>query len=175
MENKTIGIILGVAIAVFIGAMLIQVIASSTQDRTTLTTKTENIDISAARLAGGTINESKTFTLATGVGDWRNDYSECIPQTIVLTNQTGGKLTDPTDYVYVYNGGTLTFADSVNINSSLANNTIATYDYCPDGYVAQSWGRNVLNLIVGFFAFALLGVVIYLVYYIFKANNIDIS
>lgn len=162
--------ILAAFIMLIVGLSLIVVVAGNNNSITELTTKTETVNIAPARLAAGAINTTYAFTLDTGLSNWRNDYSECIPTTITFKNQTGGTLTDPTDYVYTYNvpSGQLTLENVANLNDTTSNTTTATYSYCPDGYMALNWGRTSLDTTLGLFAVGLMLGAVALTVSIFK-------
>lgn len=171
VEVKTLvsGAIIALIVTAFIGALAVE-----SQRVTTLTTQTETVNIAPARLAAGAINETYTFTLNTGVANWRNEYSECIPTTITYTNQTSGTLTDPTHYVYTYNAGTLTLKNVLSLNTSSLNTTSATYNYCPNNYLASSWGRTLLNTTPGLIAIGLLVAMVAIAYVLLKKEGIGV-
>lgn len=173
MENKTTSKLIAGFVALIIGIVLSTSLASLTNEKTNLTTQSETINIANARYgAAGTINESYTFTLSTGVANWRNDYSECIPTTIIYKNQSGATMTDPTNYVYTYNVGTLTLKNTEALNLSGSNTTTTTYAYCPNEYVSSSWARTGLTTTVGLFALGLFLTAVGLFYSVAKDTGI---
>lgn len=155
-------------VTLILGAVLVGVIATNSLAVTQKTVQTETVNIAAAVLDGGTINESTTFTLNT-IPAWRVDQTDCYPTSIVYKNQSGQTLTADTDYVFT-SPSTLTLKDTLALNSTLGANNVTTaeYAYCQDGYLAQGWSRTITNLIAGFFALALLGASLGLFYSLAK-------
>jgi len=120
----------------------------------------------------GTINATYPIaTLANAVYTGKQGYSECLVSTIVYKNQSGATLTDPTNYVFVMDVATLTLRPSVGINNSKFNTTTATYSYCADGYVG-GWAQTTLRLVPGFFALALFGVALFVMYNVLQKEGI---
>ena len=157
MADSTLAKILAAFLLLIVGISLVVVAADSTNDVTEKTTKTESVSIASARNATGGLDNTVQISLDTGVNNWRNDYEECIPTTIVFKNQTGQEVTDPTDYAYVYNTGKITVNNVENLNRTAAGNTTsAEYTYCQDGYVTVAWGRTALDTGIGLFGVALM-------------------
>ncbi len=190
MNNKTMGLIVTYAVLVIMGIIFIGVISDSTLARTTLTTTTEQVDISEARLTLGGINNSYVFHLKNGcpmATPWRTDLgTECELSNGGVKNVSKDTLTDPDDYVFVTNGGICTeqssgdlhFVNSTTMNNSVSfaggNLTNVTYSYCADGYVT-GWSAVVLNLVPGFIALAILIGGAFLIFYVFKEEGVKIE
>lgn len=103
------------------------------------------------------INTSYQFTLNTGAGTPKSDFSECVADSINYNNQTGTTLTSGTDYTYTRATGILTLFNTASLNSTAAGNTTtASYSYCQDGYVTLGWARTSLDTTIGLFGIALL-------------------
>jgi len=120
----------------------------------------------------GTINATYPIaTLANAIYTGNQGYGECLVSTIVYKNQSGATLTDPTNYVFVMDVATLTLRPSVGINNSKFNTTTATYSYCADGYVG-GWAQTTLRLVPGFFALALFGVALFVMYNVLQKEGI---
>ena len=161
-------------ILIVVGLALVSQIATSGQAITTLQYQTDTLNIGTARLDPGAINESKEYTaLATYpfVGTWKNDYSECRVQTLVLKNESGFTWAAATDYVYTPTTNKISFVDSTNVQRG-GNVTTLTYGYCSDTYLSQGWSRSIINLVPGLFAIALLGVGVGLFYSLAKDAEI---
>jgi hypothetical protein len=96
-----------------------------------------------------------------------------------MKNQTGGILTDGVDYNWVDDGsrarGSLSLVNTLNLNTSLSNTTTITYDYCTEDYLAEGWGRTVLNMVPGFFALAILIGVAFVIFWILKKEGIEMD
>jgi hypothetical protein len=186
MENKTIGIIISVAIVALMGAILVQIIADNAYPKTVRTAiASETINIAPARLAGNAINASYYFHLAKGcpyATAWREDAgSECQIDYNWVKNSSGAALTDPDDVVKVSNGAVCTdypsgdvhFVNSALMNSTITNTTTISYSYCADDYMTQSWSRTILNMVPGFFILGILLAVAFVIYYVLKKEGID--
>jgi tetrahydromethanopterin S-methyltransferase subunit B len=175
IEGKNIGLIITIAVALILGVVLIQIIASQVVTKTALTTKSETISLAAGRLeAGGFDPAVSVATLATGLTDWRNGYSECIPTTVKLLNQSGATMTVNTDYFYTQTNGSIRIGNTVAMNSSLENSTTVSYSYCPSEYVS-GWGGTVSNLIPGFFALAILLTAVFVIFYVLREQGVIIG
>lgn len=154
---NAVGKLIAAFVMLIVGVSLITVVSTQTNDITELASRTDTVNIAAARIAAGNINESIQFTLTnTGVNTWKFGYSECIPQTIVFKNNSGTTLTATTHYVYTPATATLTLVNGTTAYGQSSNTTTATFSYCPDGYVALGWGRTSLETSIGLFAIGLL-------------------
>jgi len=183
MENKTVGIIISVAIAVLMGAILIAIIADTINTKTSLVTYTETLDISSTRLAGGGINASVTIPATVlahpASTSWRSGYPECAISTVNLYNQTGTLLLGTTNYTWTEDGngalGRIALANSKALNSSTSNLTTISYQSCPDEYVVSGWQRTILNLVPGFFALAILMVCVFVIFYVLRQEGVELN
>jgi hypothetical protein len=185
MENKTVGIIISVGVAVLIGIVLVQIIAETTAPVTTKAVTTDTLNIAGARNNGLlSINASKGYNASDiltypASTSWKTDYADCAITSIRMKNQTGGILTDGVDYNWVDDGsrarGSLSLVNTLNLNTSLSNTTTITYDYCTEDYLAEGWGRTVLNMVPGFFALAILIGVAFVIFWILKKEGIEMD
>jgi len=122
----------------------------------------------------GAVNNSIRFTLTNAIYDgFRTDLSECEVTSITLKNQTGTALTPTTDYTFTADTAILTLNNVNALNSSSSNTTTAVYSYCADDYVG-GWARTITNMVPGFFALALLGAAIFVIYIIMKREGLDL-
>lgn len=158
-------------ITIIIGVVFLVQIATSTVAVTGTTTETETIDISAARLAGNNINETYQIIptrVAESLSGWRSTTSGCQESDLlgdaVFTNASGDALTITTDYVI--GTGYFTLVNSTTVHYS-TNQTLVTIDYCDDNYVS-GWGGNIMNLVPGFIALALMAIGIALFYSVYR-------
>ena len=85
---------------------------------------------------------------------------------------SSSSLTDIVDYTFTPSTGIIVFNNTDNVNGSVSNTTLATYQYCNSNYLTQGWTRTILNLVPGFFALALLGIGIGLFYAVGKTEGI---
>lgn len=166
-------LLMGGFLALIIAAALITPLSESGNKVTTLTSAIDTIDISPARLAGGTINTTYPFIIDKALfNGWRAANSECEVQTITFKNSTGATMTDPTQYVFVMDVARLTLKNVNALNNSASNTTTASYSYCPEGYVTSSWGRMGINTTMGFFALAALMASVGMFYALARKNGI---
>jgi hypothetical protein len=188
MENKTIGILISVAVVLLMGVILIQIIADNSYPKTVRTAiASETINIAPARLAGNAINASYYFHLSKGcpyATAWRQDAgTECQIDYNWVRNSSGALLTDPTDVVKISNGGIcagyqsgdIRFANSALMNATVTNTTTVSYSYCADDYMTQSWSRTILNMVPGFFALGILLSAAFVIAWILKREGIGID
>ena len=123
------------------------------------------------------VNESTNVTPSTiydstsadYVSGWRTTESGCsltdVIGRVTVTNGSGTALTNNVDYIISTDGFRL--QDTTAINTSTPSIVVST-STCPDDYLTQGWSRNILTLIPGFFALAILGVGLWLFYSIGK-------
>jgi len=171
MENKTVGILISAFVAILLGVVLVNIIAEQANSKTSLLgAPSETISIASSRgPANAEINATQNinYTLTysnTGDRSWRQDNSFCYITNAVFKNSSGATLTSATDYVLNTKAGTVYFLQTAPVNQSYkSNSTTATYQYCPNDVIGESWGRSVTNMIAGFFALGILGVGIFLV------------
>jgi hypothetical protein len=184
IENKTVGLIIAAALIMILGVVFINVVSQEVANRTQYTTTTETVNIAGARLAGGQVNSSYWFHLKYGCPaktQWRTDTG-CSLVPLSVKNSTGATLTDPTDYVFLTNGGWCTGVDAGDIrfvgselmNATIQNTTTVTYKYCADGYLS-GWSSTIANLVPGFLALAILVAIAFLIFFVLKANGIELK
>jgi hypothetical protein len=187
-EGKTVGIIIGVAVAIILGVVLVGVIANQTQDKSTLKSQTDTVNIAPLRMVGGGLNYTlaeanklyadKILTHPAG-NNWKSDYSGCAITTVKYYNQSGALMSSADDYTWVEDGnggiGWLRLKNVNNLNNSMVNSTTITYNYCPDEYVAESWQRTVLNMVPGFFVLAILLGTAFVIIWILRQEGVDIG
>ena len=172
-KNRSVGLVVIVAVAILFGVIAIGVIADQLNSKTALKTQTDTITIQ--RFANMTVKEDVVYTLDDALfTGWRAEHPECEVQTITFKNQTGVTLTDPTHYVFVMDVATLTLVDGGWLNGGTSNTTTATYQYCPDDYIT-GWSQTVLNLIPGFFAIALIGAALFLLWKVTESEGLDFN
>jgi len=159
-------ITIGGLILLFIGVIVVLAIIPTIADETsTLIDKrsivNETIDITTARQAGlQDINESIIFNVTHENADrWKQ--LNCPLTNFVMRNQTNGTLVEGTDYVVTLEYGNFSLLSSVDLNTSVDNDTYIDYTYCPDGYITDGSGRTVANLILIFASLALIAFAIY--------------
>lgn len=166
-------IILGF-VTLIVAAVLIGSVATESQDRTTKT-NVGNESISLNTTGFTHINENHVYTIAKRPSGWQKE-EQCYPTDFAIKNSTGHVLTKDTDYVVYLNNGTFSLRDTTATNTSdqlyPTNYTWVDYNYCGDDYLNSSWGRTVLNLVVGFFAIASLLVSVGLFYSVGKETGI---
>jgi len=169
---RSISAILIVFVTLIIGIALIADISSLTNKSTSLTSYTETIDLSSARLAGGTINETYDYILTNAVySSWRADISDCLVETVSYTNQTGAVVVADTDYTFTSTTAVFNVLNTESMNDAASNTTAVTYNYCDDNY-QSGWGATVLKLVPGFFALALLGAALFFLTDRFKDSGV---
>jgi len=180
MENSSIAMLLSAFILIIIGASLIGVIASEGQDKTVLEEVSNEVHALITSADGEyTINETAVYTVTNAPsGAWKP--AECPITSIVISNGSESALTLTTDYVIVSaSAGTYTLVNNSDTIGSLItspaganNNSYIDYKYCGDEYLVASWNRTIINLVPGFFAIALLGIGIGLLYGVMKKEGI---
>ena len=105
---------------------------------------------------------------------WRSDSSECADGSIIsgtYTNSSGDAYTAATDYT-VSTDGYITLLNTDAINRTDNTVMIANNANCADDYLTQGWQRNIINLVPGFFALAILGIGLWLFYSVAKAEGL---
>lgn len=122
----------------------------------------ESISIASAVLNPKDINSSVNFTVANVPATWKTE--DCPLSSVVVTNGSGTTLTSATDYILTASEGRIAFLNTTetqNIATS-DNSTLVDYVYCGDDYVNVSWGRTSIDVVMGLFAIAVLGVSLFL-------------
>ncbi len=169
MENNSVSKIVISFFMIILGLALIAAVANGSAlvtDKTNVVN--EAIDISTARLVGGSINESKVFTVANYPSGWK--VIDC-PLTSVTYGNASIDYTLTTDYVPTLSAGTFTLKNTSEVFYG-ANDTLIDYTCCPDAYMNLAWGRSILSLVAGFFALAILGLGLGLFYSVAKDAGI---
>jgi len=176
-KNNNTKTLITFAILLILGAVLIAVIADQTNLNTQKTTSTdESYNLNTSCYAGGEVNESDTdcnITVTYAPTGWEQQDSDCYLSGVVVTNATGTALTLDTDYVVYPSTGVIQMLNTTDTNSTslVTNVTLIDYAYCGDGYMADSWGRSVLNTNVGLFATVLLIAGAALIYLLFGKDK----
>ena len=160
-------------VTLILGIALISAIATQSLASTTPTSvSNEQINVSSAIVNASYVNTSVDFDLAhayVGTNAYKaTDFGSACYIIPTVTNSTNASnvYVDPTD-ILRYTDGTFSLKNTSRV---LSGGTIlnATYTYCGNDYISQSWGRDVLNLVGGFFAIALMLVGVGLFYSISK-------
>ena len=112
--------------------------------------------------------------VATAASTWRSDVSECTAGTIIEGSyaNASGTVLGAGNYSVDTTTGYITLVNTAMTNRTDFTSIIATNDNCPDGYLTQGWQRQMINLVPGFFALAILGVGLWLFYGIAKEQGI---
>jgi hypothetical protein len=178
MENNSIAKLIVGFLVLIVGIALITTITTSTIGVTQKTDiGSEALDIGGSRLIDPiqSINATYPFTIVNAPSGWKA-YGSCPVTVFSMKNQTAIATTVTTDYVFFGDNGTLFLKNTTAFiaeNGTLtANATTVAYTYCGDNYMSLAWGRAVLNLVVGFFALALLGVAVGLFYSVARDTGI---
>lgn len=170
MEKGLNKILIGF-ILIVLAAVLIPVAADLINAKTTVAVATDiPFNIAAARLAGNNINESNPASNATLTGQYGYPWkaTDCPATNFLYGNLTTANATTAwtlnTDYTVDLSLGILHVKNSTNTIASRTNLTYMDYNYCPNDYINNSFGRNIISLIAGFMVLlVLIGVAIGLV------------
>lgn len=156
------------AILFLLGAILIGIVASEQYKQTSLANvNNELVDIAFAKSVANRVNG--TFTLAnvyTGADGWKTEYSDCNFDVDRYGNASTA-FTVTTDYTFT-SAGVMTILNTTATLGSTTNSTYVNYNYCPDDYMAQGWGRSVLSMLGGLLALMLLGSAVGIFYEVYK-------
>lgn len=173
MEKDSLPMLLAAFVALIIGVSLIGVIASQGNAVTDLTVvSAESVDFSSTKTVAGndTVNVSIPITLANAPTGWK--IVGCPITGLTLANESGTALTITTDYTFTASTGTIYFKNTAINNVTTGTNiSTAYYNYCGNDYINQSWSRNIIDLVPGFFALALMAVGIGLFYGVMKKEG----
>ena len=187
--EKSLGIIISVAVAILIGVILVTIIAEQTITKTKTASYTDTVNLAPLRGANGeynyTLAESnklyadKILSHSAGAVPWKSQTSDCAITTVTIKNSTGSIASSANDYTWVEDGnggiGWLRVKNSTygpTLGASSSNTATITYTTCPNEYVASSWGRTVLDLVPGFFVLAILLGAAFVIFYILKQEGI---
>ena len=170
MDNKFVSMLIAGFVCIIIGASLITVIATQEQ---LVTTKTnidgETLSIAPARLVNGSLNSSVDLTIAQAPTGWK--ATDCPITGFILYNQSGDAMTLTTDYTVTLATGIVNVNNVDYLNQTDGNSTTIDYYYCADDYLNAKWFRTVLDLVPCFFALALFGVGLLLMYSALKGMD----
>ena len=162
--NKLILVfVMGILGVIGIGIVASQILTNTQQAFTT----DESISIAAARVAGNDINTTYQFTLTNAPTGWELNDADCQINNFVLTNASGTVINSG-NYTLTASTGKFTLGNTTTLGDMVSNTTLADYNYCADGYVADSFGRSSLNMVSGFFALMILIVFVAAVYLIIR-------
>ena len=174
--NNTIGMLLAAFVCLFLGLALIGVVATQTNDITDLVPSQETLSIQGAKTADGATLPYKEMYLNIindSRGGWRASLPECtiasLVQTMSISN--GSKILNSGNYSISAVNGSIRFLNTHDVNWTVSNVTYVSYNKCPDNFVS-GWAGNMLVLVPGFFALALLGCAIALFYQVAKETGI---
>lgn len=172
MDKNTSLVIVGF-VALLLAAVFISTAADTGNQVTNLLAANETINIAPARLAGGAINETYAFYINNAITTgWRQENSECAVTTINFKNVSGTTLVDPSQYVFTNTIGRLTLKNVPALNQTSSNITTVSYNYCPDNYLASSFGRAGINTTYGLFAIGALMVAVGIFFQVGKNNGL---
>lgn len=174
MEGKNLGITIAAFVMIIIGVSLIGVVATQEQLVTEKSTvAAETVSLKTNNPTTG-INVTAVYTVAKAPTGWQ--VTDCPLTNFAIKNNTGAALTLTTDYSVNLTQGIFQLKQTTAVNTSSAMNTTGLayvdYYYCGEGYMTEGWQRTVLDLVPGFFALALLGVGIALLYGVLKSEGI---
>lgn len=160
-------------VTLILGAVLIGTISSEGNDKTTVTiVGPENISIASGVLTGRNFNATVTYTIANPPTSWKVD--DCPITNFQLYNTSGIQATESTNYAFTASTGKFNVVNNsaTQLLFNGTNITTAYYNYCSDDYLNSSWGRNMVNLVSGFFALVILGISVGLFWSVAKENGI---
>lgn len=164
------GKVIGAFFLLILGIALLTTVSVETNERTSKTSTSENIDYTSA-FDYPDINESYVLGPLATLGDTNVD---CPITVYSLANSSGTAYTETTDYVMTAGSGTFTLVNTEQVNLTGDNITAVTYTYCPVGYMNLGWGRTGVNIVPGFFAIALMLIAIGMFYSIYKDSKIGV-
>lgn len=169
-KNKTVTILVTTMIVVVLAVAFLSSIADQTAlntQKTPVADETYNLTAVDCYI-GGEVNESSpncALTVTYAPTGWKATDSDCYLSDVVVTNTTGVALTLDTDYTLDATNGIVTMLNTTDTNETTLNgDVLIDYSYCGDSYIAESWGRSILNTNVGLFAIAILLAVVLIVY-----------
>jgi len=166
-SNVVVSKLIAAFVTLILGVSLIGTIAAQTlTDTTTTNVVDETVSLATIRAGvGNGVNDSLTVTTA-NLG--LNDAGGWLAGSVNVSNSSGATLAG--NFTVNYNTQKINFTNGTYfINSfKLDNSSKVDYQYYPNSYVQQAFGRTVLLLIGGFFALILMGVSVGLFYLIAK-------
>ena len=149
-----IGVLMLTFISVLVGLILLQAVAPNIGQATNSYSYTT-----------ATKNYTTTLPAANGSKVWLNGQD--LLSTPTVYNMTGALTWGTGNYTIAEGVNPTTGVKGIYLqadrfpNAALANPVNITYEYGSDGYINNSGGRAMANLILIFFAMAVLGVVLY--------------
>lgn len=185
MEKNNLTILVSGFVMLIIGIGLVSVIANETNIATSLVDIDTTIDLATGSIdLTYSTNESYNNTVANAPTGWQADGTCPITNFVLYnastTTDSNNIAVDDTDYWLdedigvwhiletspndVFNNS-VGYADTTNVSAY-------TYSYCPDEYLTQGWTRSTLNLVVGFFAIALMLMAIAMFYTVLKNEGL---
>jgi hypothetical protein len=172
MDNKSTALLISAFVLMIIGVALIGTIASEEQSYTEYTRVLN--ETHAINSTPGSINATFEINVTNNPEATAWKEADCPITSVSVQMSNGTALTDATDYVFTESLGNYTL---INTSATyrirgLDNNTYVDYSYCGDDYLNLTWGRNVLGYVPGFFAFAILGIGIGLVFLVLKREGL---
>ena len=130
------------------------------------TASNESISVETAYIDSNDVNESINYTIYSQ-SDWK--AKECPLGSVAIRNGAGTALTSGVDYVLYPKEGVFSLKNTTKTVPSVGLNlTYADYTYCADGYLTSSGDRGIANLWVTLMVIALLGLIIGIVFKIWK-------
>ena len=190
--EKSLGIIISVAIAILIGVILVQIIAGEIVNKAQLYTVTDTFTLVRDPPGGlyntsNGINTTYSFSPAfSNVDDaWRQDITECAKKATIdpsgstaagslwVYNSSGSIMANGVDYVVVTGINSIRFLNTADMNGT-ANTATVVHKTCPTEYVS-GWGQTVFLLVPGFFVLAILLGAAFVIFYILRQEGIQID
>ena len=182
MDQRNTALLITGFVVILIGAVLIGTVASEEQDLTTKDrinneSHTFYCVNSSAVNASGVLGVNVTYSVTEApLNTWKQ--ADCPLTNFVLQAVNGTTLTLNTDYNVDLSIGNYSLISDAPLtmdemcDAGEANTTHASYTHCPDNYLNSSFGRTMLDIVPGFFAIAILGIGIGLVYKVMRNEGI---
>ena len=176
-KNKTIVTLVSVTVLIILAIAFLSSIADTTLGTTEkLKIADESFNLNTACYVGGQVNESDSDcnrTVTNAPTSWKQEDSDCYLSGVVVTNATGTALTLNTDYRVYSSTGVIQFLNTTATETTalVSNVTLIDYSYCGNNYMADSWGRSILNTNVGLFAIAILVAIVLVVYLLLEKKK----
>lgn len=163
MNSKTL---LTGFLSIIFGLVCILVIAQAINPMTKLSNavnESQNLTL-AECYVNGEVNDSGDgciITLLYSPLNIRND--ECDVSNVIVTNNDGDILTESTDYYLMESYGQIEYLNTTLTNFTNLETALVSYNYCGEEYIGSPWSRNLISMIIGFFALSVLAVGIVLI------------
>lgn len=178
MENRNLNLLIVAFLALILGVALIGQVASNSSvvtDKKNVADESHSLASCVLDIGGDldfTINESNSACNITVTNYPTNWKQEDCPLTSVVVGNATLDFTEDTDYRVFASSGVIQLLNTTTTSTGYANTTLVDYTYCGDDYLNSAWGRSVMKMVGGFFALALLGIGIWLMYGIFRNEGI---